>query len=634
MSFYGYAGKILYVDLTSKTVREEILDEELIRSYIGNLGINTKLAYDLIKAGIDPISEENRIIFGVGPLGGTLAPACSRSNANFKSPLTNLFGSTNAGDSVALMMKFAGYDHLVIEGRAQSPVYLKIDDEGVEIVDASHIWGKDIFETTDILWKELGDYWINTIGPAGENLVKYATSATNKHSVYGRTGIGAVMGSKNLKAIVARGSRGVKIADEKGFFKTVDSILAKIKANPVTQMWRELGFVVAFPAYGATGLFERYNYSEGFPDLSEVFSQDEYRNRIVKRAYACPGCPVGCRQVVDIRDGKYAGLNYRVAALGSQVGYHNLAGVENWREVVKLTELENRYGIDSNSLASSIGFAIELYKRGIITKGDTDGIDLDWGFETTRIVLEKIVRREGIGEILAEGVKKAAERFGPEAQLYACHIKGLEMALGVRGRLSTENFGQFTNPRGAHLERSPSLTFIPRKPTAFPPFCEAIGVPLERIEKVCEGPEGFNVSRLTKWVEDYNTVLASMGMCHRTPVTQHFNLQIVTDLFRATTGIDITPSEMREAGERIWNLQRAFNQREGADRKDDMPPWRAMNEPIKIGDKEFSGIGEERAEKLLDEYYEERGWNRDGTISDQKLAELRLKSVIDDLRRR
>lgn len=633
MSLHGYAGHILYVDLTSNTIKKEKLGEELIIDYIGNLGINTKLAYDSIKPGTDPLSPENRIILGTGPLGGTVAPACSRSNANYKSPQTHLFGSANSGDSVALMMKFAGYDHIVISGKAERPVCLRIENDDVEILDASHIWGKDTFEATDALWAELGgDYWINCIGPAGENLVRFAASVTNKHSLYGRTGIGAVMGSKNLKAIAAWGSKGITVADRKGFMKIVEGLLEKIKTSPATDLWREFGFVVAFPAYGGTGLFERCNYGEGFADLAKAFGKEEYKSHVVKRAYACPSCPVGCKQVVEIRDGKYAGLNYKVAALGSQVGYHSQAGVENWDEVVKCVELENKYGLDSTSLGSVVGFAIELYKKGLITKKETDGMELDWGGETTRALIEKIVHRDGIGDILADGVKAAALRYGSEAGCYAGHLKGLEMTLGVRVRLSTENFGQFTNPRGGHLERSPSLTFVPRKPKVFPPFSAGIGVPEDRIEKVCDGPEGFNVSRLTRWVEDYNTVLASMGMCHRTPVTQHFNLQTITDLYRAATGIEVSPAELRQAGERIWNLQRAFNEREGADRRDDMPPLRTLNEPIRIGDKEYPPLTEERADRLLDEYYEERGWNiKDGRLTREKLDELGLSDVASDL---
>ncbi|MGD9040355.1 MAG: aldehyde ferredoxin oxidoreductase C-terminal domain-containing protein, partial [Desulfobacteraceae bacterium] len=421
-------------------------------------------------------------------------------------------------------------------------------------------------------------------------------------------------------------------ADRKGFMKIVEGLLEKIKTSPATELWRDLGFVVAFPAYGGYGLFERNNYAEGFADLANAFDKDEYKRSIVKRAYACPSCPVGCKQVVEIKDGKYAGLNFRVAALGSQVGYHNQAGVENWNEVVKCVEMENKYGLDSTSLGSTVGFAIELYKKGIITKKDADGMELDWGSETTQALIEKIVRREGIGDILADGTMAASEKFGTEAKRYAGHLKGLELTLGVRVRLSTENFGEFTNPRGGHLERSPSLTFVPRKPKVFPPFSASIGVPEERIAQVCDGPEGFNVSRLTKWVEDYNTVLASMGMCHRTPVTQHFNLQIITDLYKAATGIDISAAEVRQSGERIWNLQRAFNEREGADRKADMPPWRTLNEPITIGDKEYPPVAEDKANKLLDEYYEERGWNiKDGRLTKEKLDELGLSDVASDL---
>lgn len=632
MDYCGYGGNILYVNLTSKTVKKEQINEELIRDYIGNLGINTRLAYDLIRPGIDPVSPANQIIIGTGPLGGTLVPGCSRSNAECKSPLTGLFGSANSGESIALMLKFAGYDHLVISGKAENPVYLKVNDDDVEILDAGHLWGKDIFEATDMLWEELGDYWVNCIGPAGENLIKYATAATNKHSIYGRTGIGAVMGSKNLKGIAAKGSKGITIADQKAFMNIVEGLLEKIKTSPITQMWRDFGFVNAFPAYAATGLFERYNYSEGFANLSDVFNKEQYRNRIVKKSYACPGCPVGCKQVLDIKDGKYAGLSYKVAALGSQVGWHNQAGIEDWDELAKCVELENRLGIDSTSLSTTIGFAIELYKKGIINKNDAGGLELDWGGQTIRALIKKIVQREDIGDILADGVRKAAKKFGPESEKYAVFIKGAEMAIGVRGRLSTENFGQLTNPRGGHLDRSTSLTFIPRKPKAFPPFCNGIGVPQNRMDKICDGPEGFNVSRLTKWVEDYNTVLISMGMCHRTPITQHFDLQTITDLYCSVTGIRMSADELRQAGERIWNLQRAFNQREGADRMDDMPPLRALNEPIIVGDNEFPPMTAKRINKLLDEYYDERGWNiKDGKISKKKAEELSLEYAYQDL---
>jgi aldehyde:ferredoxin oxidoreductase len=632
MNYYGYAGEILYIDLTSRKVKKEPLSEELIKGYIGSLGINTRLLYDLNEPGIDPVSPKNHLIFGTGPLGGTLAPSCSRSEATGKSPLTNFFGTTNAGDSVALMAKFAGYDHLVISGKAEGPVYLKISDEEVEICDANHLWGKDIWEATDRLWEELGDYWVNCIGPAGENLIRYACSITNKHSVYSRTGVGAIMGSKNLKAIAAKGSKGITIADEKAFMKLVDEISGKIRSNPTTQMWRDLGFVVALSGYAATGLFERHNYAEGFPEVSQVFSQEEYKRRIVKKSYACPSCSVGCRQVVEIKDGRYAGLNYKVAALGSQVGYHNSSGIEDWDELAKCVEFENRMGIDSTSLSGSIGFAIELYKKGILTKHDTDGMELDWGGKTIQALTEKIVRREGIGNILADGVRAAVERFGPETARYASHAKGLEIAVGIRGRISTENFGQYTNPRGGHIDRSASLTFAPRKAKAFPPFCEGIGVPQERIDRICDGPEGFNVSRLTKWVEDYNTVLICMGMCHRTPVTQQFNIQVITDLYKAATGIEISPAELRKAGERIWNLQRAFNQREGGDRKNDTFTWRSLNEPINIGEKEFQPFDIDRANKILDEYYEEREWNvKDGTLSREKMEELGLSDVASDL---
>lgn len=631
---YGYAGNIVYVNLTEQTIKKEPLDKELAKTFIGGMGINSKLAYELVKPGTEPFSPENVLIFGAGPLVGTLAPGSSRTDATSKSPLTGFLGMANAGISVGAMLKYAGYDHLVITGRAEKPIYLKVFDDNIEILDASHLWGKDLWETTDAIWSELGDCWVSCIGPGGENLVRYASIMNNKRAGHSRAGLGAVMGSKNLKAIAARGTKGIEVADGKKFMELVNELLERIMKSPLVEMWRNLGFTMAFEGYSAMGYFLAKNFSQGCLETPQVFSQKEYRERIVKRSYACLGCPIGCKNLVEIEDGKYAGLTFRVSSLGSQVGYHLVPGVENWDEVVKCVELENRYGLDSTSLCGTIAFAIELYERGIITREDTGGLELKWGAETVKTLIEKIACREGIGDLLAEGVVRASKRFGKGSEKYAFHIKGLETPLGVRGRLSTENFGQITNPRGGHLERSPSITFAPRKAEAFKRYCPAIGVPEEAVARVCEGPENFNVARLTKWVEDYNTVQFCLGMCHRTPLVQHLDLDILVELYSAATGIETSRVELQKAGERVWNIQKAFNVREGASRRDDMPPKRSLSEPILIGGKEYGPIKEEEMNTLLDQYYEEREWDIEkGVPTKQKLADLGLEDIGQDLER-
>ena len=336
---YGYAGNILHVDLTSGAIRKEPLSAELAKTFIGGLGINSKLAYELIKPGIDPLSPENVLIFGAGPLVGTLAPAGGRTDATGKSPLTGFLGVANAGNSVAAMLKYAGYDHLVISGRAQKPVYLKVFDEDIEICDASHLWGRDILETTDAIWAELGNCWVNCIGPSGEKLVRYACIMGNKRSAHSRTGLGAVMGSKNLKAIAVRGTRGIAVADEKRFMNLVNGMLEAISKSPLVQPWRTLGFVMAFEGYSAMGYFTTKNASQGYPEMPQTFSQEEYLQRIAKTSYACLACPLGCKTVVGVKGGKYEGLTLQVSSLGAQVGYHSFPAVENWEEVAKCVEL-------------------------------------------------------------------------------------------------------------------------------------------------------------------------------------------------------------------------------------------------------------------------------------------------------
>lgn len=277
---------------------------------------------------------------------------------------------------------------------------------------------------------------------------------------------------------------------------------------------------------------------------------------------------------------------------------------------------------------------MELYEKGILTRADTGGLELKWGAETMQMLLKKIVYREGIGDLLAEGVLRASQKIGRGAEQYAMHIKGLESALGMRGRLSTESFGQMTNPRGSHLERGRSVTFAPRKREALQRYCAGIGVPAEAVDRVLDEPENFNVGRLTKWAEDYTTVEYSLGLCSRVWLSQLFNLAKFVELYRAATGIEIEAGELRQAGERVWNLQRAFNAREGLGRKDDMPPRRELVEPLDVGDKHYEPLGEEYIGRALDSYYEERGWEVvSGVPSARKLTELGLDSVASDLKK-
>lgn len=633
MKYYGYAGAILYVDLTHNTVRQEPLDIETAKSFIGGMGINSKLAYDLIKPGIDPLSPENVLIYGAGPFVGTLIPGFPRAGVVSKSPLTGLLGESSSGNSIGAMLRYAGYDHLVITGRAEKPVYLVITDDNVEIKDASHLWGMDIFEATDVVRSELGDYWVSCIGPAGESLVRFACIIENKFSMIGRTGLGAVMGSKNLKAIAVRGTKGIRVYRRREFRKLVSELRDRIASNPLVDLWRNQGKILDsyIGPYSKAGIYLTKNFTQGFPENTySVFTQKEYAEQVWQSYQACLGCPVGCKGVNAIKTGKYSGVTMKASnPWGTPVTF-NTCGVRKWDEGVKCNELCNRYGIDAFTTGVLIAFAVELYQRGIISKGDTDGLVLKWDANTTLKLINKIARRQGMGDSLAEGIKAYSQRIGKNSEKYAVQVKGLEMTMDIRGVLFTENFGQLLDPRGGHHARTYGITYIPRKAESVRRYASLIGVPDDAIARICPDPSRFSMPRLAKWVQDYDSMAFSLGFCMRPQVAASYNLDNITRLYWLTTGIELSADELLKAGERIWTIQRLFNAREGASRKDDMPPPRMLTESVTVGDKVNPPLEESYVQGLLDEYFEERGWDiATGNPTRQKLDALGLEKLCE-----
>ena len=633
MEYHGFAGQILYIDLTNRDIRKEPLGENLIRDYIGGMGINTKLAFDLIEPGIDPLSPKNVICYGSGPFVGTTIPGCSRAGIITKSPLTGLLGESQTGVSIGPMLKYAGYDHLVISGRAEKPVYLAITDDDVEIRDAEGLWGKDVYETTDLIRAELGDYWVSCIGPAGEKLVRFANIVENKSGMIARVGLGAVMGSKNLKAIAVRGTKGITVSQRGKFRKMVKELREKVAASPVLDMWRNEGKVIDYyiGQYAKRGISVTKNFSEGIPEATDVyFTQKEYAKRIWKNYFACMSCPAGDKGIVSIQGGKYDGLTFKISNPWGTPLTFNQAGIRNWDDGVQCTYLSDIYGMDSFSSAIMIGFATELYKNGIISKEDTGGLELDWSADAAFKLMEKIARREDIGDILADGVKAASERIGKGAEEHAVHVKGLEPSMDLRSEHFTVNFGQLVDPRGAHHARGYSITYVPRKGKSIKNYAPLIGIPEAAIDQICPESEldtnNWSKPRLLKWVNDYNSMSYSCGQCMRVQIGPQYTLDIYRDLFYATTGIEMSSEELQKAGERIWNLQRLFNVREGASRKDDMPPHKMLNEALVVGEKKYPPLNEKHINELLDDYYDERGWDKDtGNPSMETLKRLDLE---------
>jgi aldehyde:ferredoxin oxidoreductase len=616
MKYHGYAGQILYIDLTGESIRKEPLELDLIKNFIGGMGINSKLAFDLIKPGVGPLSPENVICYGAGPFVGTLIPGCSRSGIISKSPLTGLLGESQSGVSIGPMLKYAGYDHLVITGRAAKPVYVVINDDDVKIKDASHIWGKEIAKATDAIRAELGDYWVSCIGPAGERLVRFANIIENKNGMIARCGLGAVMGSKNLKAIAVRGTKGITVSHSGTFRKMVNELRQKVAGSQVLDMWRNEGKIIEpyQGAYMKRGIYVTKNFSEGLPEgVDEYFTQKEYAQRIWKTYYACVSCPAGDKGVLSVKGGKYDGLTLKLSnPWGTPISF-NQAGIRNWDDGIQCVEMANRYGIDAFLAGVLIGFANELYQDKIISKEDTGGLDLDWSADAALKLMEKIAHREDIGDILAEGVRIASQKIGRGAEKYAVHIKGLTPTMELRSDHFVENFGQLVDPRGGHHARGYSITYVPRKGKSIRRYAPLIGVPGDAIDRICPDSEiethDWNRPRLLKWVNDYNSMAYSCGLCMRVQISPQYNLETFTDLFNATTGIEMSSHELLKAGERIWNIQRLFNVREGASWQDDMPPQRMLNEPLVVGEKQYPPLKERDVRKLLEEYYDESGWD-------------------------
>ena len=622
MNYHGYGGTILYVDLNNNRVRKEPTDKKLLENYLGGMGLASKILYDLLPVGTDPLSPENVLIYCGGPFIGTLIPGSSRGALITKSPQSGFIAESGTGGSIAIMLRYAGYDALVITGRSSKPVYINIDNDDVRIEDASGIWGLGTLEATDVLHEKLSEHWISCIGPAGENMVRSACIIENKSGMYGRGGVGAVAGSKNLKAVAVRGTKGISIFDKKQFKKTVNEIRHNVSEGVLVPIWRD-GDIIDFymGEFLKRGVYVTNNFRTGIADgTATYFTSREYKELKI-RSCACVSCPVGCRGVMQVTDGNYKGMTIKLSNPWSSPMSFNLCGIMEWNEAIKCVERCNYYGIDAFNTANMLAFLIELYEKGIISTSDTDGLVLKGEINTILTLIDKIGCREGFGKIIGGGFKKIYEVFGEDTKKYANEIKGMSPMMDLRESIFTENFCQLTDPRGGHHARGWSVTYIPKKVKSVRRYAEGIGIPTEHLGKIFT-EDDWSMPRLLKWVEGFNSMLFSFGFCMRPQISSYFNLDTVQQLYNITTGIDLSKEDLLRAGERIWNLQKEINVREGASMEDDLPSYRMMNDSVTIGSKIHPPVNEDTIKSLLREYYDECGWDSDGTPKKEKLIEL------------
>ncbi|NLU50382.1 MAG: aldehyde ferredoxin oxidoreductase family protein [Syntrophomonadaceae bacterium] len=624
----GYAGSILEVNLTESKVKRRELSMDFCKHYLGGISFNARIIYDEIPAGADALGEENILVFGVGTLVGSPFPTAARTEASAKSPITGLFGTSNSGMFFGARLKGAGFDSLVIKGRAEKPVYILIEDGEVQIRDAAHLWGKDSWETLDILKKQHFECEAAVIGPAGENLVRFACIENGYFDAWARTGLGAVMGSKNLKAVAVRGTRGVTPHDPQALARIAATARQLIQSSPFYKPFKSYGSMNAAIPYGNFKALAAHNFTKGcLPDWKENFARSRVEE-LVKRNVACQSCIIACAHWVEINEGNYKGLRMKdmevtpVVSFGSQCGL----GLE---AVVKAAELGQRYGMDLVSAAGVIAMAIELFNKGIISREDV-GYDLAFGDDEAIFrLMDDIAHRRGLGAVLAEGTRRTAERLeGAEAS--AMHVKGLEIPMiDPRGRWSTWTLGMLTNIRGGdHLRcRNPveNLRFNENKYEFRKErfgfdrrTYDALDMPEELKEKAIDlETDTVDIAVMSRWAEDLINLFNSVGICIRPPVMDKIGPSVIAQAYTAFTGIRITPEEVAQAAERSWNLMKLFNLREGEKPEDARFPRRFFTEPV--GGKV---LDEARVQEVLQEYYRARNWDDSGRPTAEKLREL------------
>jgi aldehyde:ferredoxin oxidoreductase len=594
-------GKILRVNLTEGTIAVEDLSPELARNYIGARGLGTKILYDESPASVDPLGPENKLIFAAGPLTGTYATCGGRYNVVTRAPLTGFIAASNSGGYWPAELKFAGFDAIIVEGKAPQPVYLWIKNGRAELRPAESVWGKDTAETTDMIVSETDpDAKVACIGPAGERLVLFACVVNDKGRAAGRSGVGAVMGSKNLKAIAVRGTRDVRVADPERFRKAVLDSLAKIKAHPVTSGGLPTyGTAVLVNVINQHGAFPTRNFQQGVFEGAEKISGETLAETLLVRKRACFGCPIACGRPSVVPGGKYKGAGegpeYETAwALGAA------CGVDNLEAVTKANYICNELGLDPITMGSTIACAMELFERGYLSQ-ETAGMPIRFGDADAMVGLTRMTGyREGIGDLLASGSFRLASEFGhPELSMSA--KKQEYPAYDPRGAKGVGLNYATSNRGGCHVR---GYTISP----------EILGVP-EKIDPLTE--EGKPA-----WVKAFQDVTAlvdSAGICLFT--TFALGAPDVASMLESATGVPFSTEDAVNAGERIWNLERLYNIREGLTREEDTLASRLLSEPMPEGPAKGQVVA---LDGMLSEYYRLRGWDPEGRPTPETLARLGL----------
>jgi aldehyde:ferredoxin oxidoreductase len=611
---WGYMGKMLSIDLFNHELKDEVLDEKLCRQFIGGYGLGARLLYSRQKAGVDPLGYESTFGIVTGSLTGTPALGGSRYTAVGKSPLTGGWGDANSGGDFGPYLKFAGYDAVFLTGISEKPVYLFIHNDKAELRDATRLWGKDCYETEDMLKSELGkDIRVACIGPSGEKVALIAAIMNDRGRAAGRSGLGAVMGSKKLKAVVVKGDRKVPVADEKRVINLRKKYLPKL-GNTIEWLGKHgTSFVAAGSAHSGDSPVKNWG-GVGFRDFPDIepFAVENITSRRIKK-YACYRCPIGCGAHMEAGTGEYEyeeGCHRPEYETLAMFGCNCLNN--NIESIIKVNDICNRNGMDTISAGATIAFTIECYENKLITKTDTDGIEMTWGNQSSIVSMtEKMAKREGFGNVIADGVKMAAERIGKGAAEYAMHLQGQELPAHDPKHDYHWGVPYMLDPTPARHTQNAEV---------FRPLGQV--VQLNRKSYASEGNE-YRVGGAMHHVVNSSGMCAFVYSC--VP-----DSSVLIEFMSTVTGWDLTVEELIETGERIANIRQAFNIREGLNLLQFKIPGRLLGKPpLKEGP--LAGVTMDE-DALFKEYLTAVDWDLEtAKPNKKKLQELGLEDIAQEL---
>ncbi|MBI2849806.1 MAG: aldehyde ferredoxin oxidoreductase family protein [Chloroflexi bacterium] len=636
---HGFAGNILRLDMTAKRATTEPLPDIWCTNFLGASGINDWILWNEVPPEVEPLNPENRLIFGVGPLGGTLIPLGSRTHVTTRSPLTGIFGDGNGGGFWSSTLKFAGFDHIIVQGKADKLSYVYIDDGKVSFRDAAHLKGLDMYQTNIALKKELGqDVSVAAIGPAGENLVRFANVMFDSFRSASKGGAGCVMGSKNLKAIAVRGTKPITVAHPEEVRRIAEDLRRKldIRLSKGIASFGETGTTFLARHYNEEGCNSVRNYQDVVFDRIDDIDAEKFVREYVQHNISCAtNCPVHCAHHWHIPSGRYAGeegskIEYIIMdAMGMHLGVGDLGAILHHQNLV------NRFGMDATQTGTGIGLLMELWQHGIINEKDTGGLRMEWGnLEAIDEAVKQIGARKGaVGELLADGTVAAAEKIGKDAIKYVCHSKGLTEVEDVRG-FPAWALGYAISTRGAdHLKAHSQID---------KQFKRDVSIQLFGVPDAGDPTTTAYKAKSSRYHEEFESIINSLGICMmhaqslaiKSNPKERVHMAEYANIFSQVTGLPMTKESIQQSAERNVILEHCFNARLGITRKDDTLHGRWMNEPCPGG----LGKGMKVADyldALLDEYYTERGFDvKTGKPTRQRLESLGLGSVADDLSKR